>query len=478
MKKILFLSLFISFKMLGQSVLLTPNTISKQNSVFDDITIQSYSTYPGIIGIRANGTVALPTALASGDIISQLGVRGYNGTTFTTSRANIRFKATQNWTNIANGTAITFETTPDNSTTRTERMVINQDGEVGIGTISPTANLDVVRGTAPDGTAIFRGTTHASHFNYSSTEDTYIRGGINGANVIINDVAGLGNVGIGTTTPTKASLVVDKKIGAVHAIFGENTSGVAIESSYPGISFNGYYNGGRKPLSNGFVGGMAMNPSTGLISIYNTFASGTAGTNVTTQDVLTMDNLGKVGIGISNPQEKLHVVGRIRASNLTGSGNRSVSADANGNLIISTGGIAFSAKKVGASNLNVLPNTSYTIPFSVEEYDYQSSFNNSTGEFTAPISGVYHLDASILWSSSSTGTGEAIMFLMVNGAINAGVITPINLNKSCTTQISRDIQLSSGDVVKIDISQTSATSQLITNTDYYVRFSGHLVFRF
>ncbi len=378
MKKLLLFSLFISFNVLGQSVTIVPSTIEKQNSALDDIRIQSYATYPGIIGIRANGTVAMPTALVSGDIISQLGVRGYTGIGFSTSRANIRFKATQNWTNTANGTAITFETTPDNSTIRTERMVINQDGEIGIGTISPTANLDVVRGTAPDGTAIFRGTTHVSHFNYSTNEDTYIRGGKTASNVIINDVAGLGNVGIGTITP----------------------------------------------------------------------------------------------------QEKLHVIGRIRASNLTGTGNRPVSADANGNIIISTGGIAFSAKKVGASNLSVLPTTSYIIPFVVEDYDYSSSFNNSTGEFTAPVSGVYHFDASILWGSSSVGSGESFMFLIVNGGFHENVTEPINLNKSCTTQINRDIQLTTGDVVRIEIFQNSATTQVITNTDYYARFSGHLVFRF
>jgi hypothetical protein len=81
--------------------------------------------------------------------------------------------------------------------------LITGTGRVGIGKPAPTAQLDVVRGNAPDGTAIFRGTTHVSHFNYSLAEDTYIRGGKFGSNVIINDVAGLGNVIIGLGTATE-----------------------------------------------------------------------------------------------------------------------------------------------------------------------------------------------------------------------------------------------------------------------------------
>ena len=77
-----------------------------------------------------------------------------------------------------------------------------------------------------------------------------------------------GKIGLGTNAPTKSFLVVDGKEGASHAIFGENTSGVSIESDYPGISFNGYYNAGRKAIVNGFVGGMAMNPTNGTITIY------------------------------------------------------------------------------------------------------------------------------------------------------------------------------------------------------------------
>jgi hypothetical protein len=63
-------------------------------------------------------------------------------------------------------------------------------GNVGIGFTNPstaTASLTVNRGSGSGGTAAFKGTTHWSHFNFSTTEDTYIRGGKNGSKVLIND---------------------------------------------------------------------------------------------------------------------------------------------------------------------------------------------------------------------------------------------------------------------------------------------------
>lgn len=77
---------------------------------------------------------------------------------------------------------------------------ISSAQNVGIGTTSPGASLDVIRGTATGGTAQFRGTNNISHFNHGSTEETYIRGGKVGSHVILNDL-GSGFVGIGTSSP-------------------------------------------------------------------------------------------------------------------------------------------------------------------------------------------------------------------------------------------------------------------------------------
>jgi hypothetical protein len=64
-------------------------------------------------------------------------------------------------------------------------------GKVGInsGSINLTANLEVYRApTSNAGSAVFKGTTHYSHFHFGVNEDTYIRGGKDGGKVIINDI--------------------------------------------------------------------------------------------------------------------------------------------------------------------------------------------------------------------------------------------------------------------------------------------------
>lgn len=81
------------------------------------------------------------------------------------------------------------------------RMVITSNGEVKIGGVGTAgANFDVARGTNDGGTAIFRGTSHISHFNHSINEHTYIRAGKNNGFVILNDIPG-GRVGIGYSNP-------------------------------------------------------------------------------------------------------------------------------------------------------------------------------------------------------------------------------------------------------------------------------------
>jgi len=105
---------------------------------------------------------------------------------------------------------ITFNTNGTDGTnpsvSPTERMRINSDGLVGIGTTSPSANLEVVGGsnTATSfGSFIVRNSSNAGmSFGASSTSYAWIQGNIYGTGIapIVLQSNG-GNVGIGITNP-------------------------------------------------------------------------------------------------------------------------------------------------------------------------------------------------------------------------------------------------------------------------------------
>ena len=118
------------------------------------LTFDSYGTVASnIIGRRAEGTVGSPSHFLTDDALLVLNGRGYGATGFSNaSRAAIRLNAAENWTDTAQGAYIRFETTPNGSTTRAERMRITDSGNVGIGRI-PTANQLEVEGKASKTTA-------------------------------------------------------------------------------------------------------------------------------------------------------------------------------------------------------------------------------------------------------------------------------------------------------------------------------------
>lgn len=70
-------------------------------------------------------------------------------------------------------------------------MVVNNLGWMNVGSAdAPATTLQVARGSAADGTAMLKGTTHASYFNKGANENTYIRAGLDNGTVYINDVPG------------------------------------------------------------------------------------------------------------------------------------------------------------------------------------------------------------------------------------------------------------------------------------------------
>jgi hypothetical protein len=109
----------------------------------------------GVKGLRVlsniNGvasTITLDHQRRTGDLATSAGIgpgitfRGFDGSNFQ-SMAGIFALSDGTVTNTSSPAAISFQTTPSGSTTSTERMRITGAGNVGIGTSSPNAKVDV-----------------------------------------------------------------------------------------------------------------------------------------------------------------------------------------------------------------------------------------------------------------------------------------------------------------------------------------------
>lgn len=129
---------------------------------------------------------------------------------------------------------------------RKNALTILKNGNIGIGIADPISSLDIQGSNLG-----FR-----SHFNYKGdgSEDTYIRGGAAGSQVIINDVAGLGSVGIGLSNPNEI-LDVNGRMRIRHTVIEgfPYTSGLWMSNSTNSLSgADGAFYGMKTDTETGF----------------------------------------------------------------------------------------------------------------------------------------------------------------------------------------------------------------------------------
>ena len=231
----------------GQSIIITPDELSKsQNSSSNtpDIKLIRYNSNPRLIGISARGSEIAPSALINNDLLFSINVRGFNGSVFpSSSSATLQFYASENWSENALGTKILFGTTPNGSTVHSHRMIINHDGNIGIGSLNPKSKLHISSGlsgvTPNSDPAVFIEDNRNTYLNlaapdanetgvlFGRPEDTGTSGGIiyrankdmhlrTNGNTTRMTVSSTGNVGIGTTIPAakldiNGDVVIKKK---------------------------------------------------------------------------------------------------------------------------------------------------------------------------------------------------------------------------------------------------------------------------
>lgn len=168
----------------------------------------SYGNYSEIFGQRANGTKASPTVVVNNDILFAITGDGWDGDSFEIG-CQVDVQASETWSGTARGSRVVFKTTPNASTTLTERWRVEQSGNLimsGDLDVTPTtdnqgeigtASLRFTRGSFVELVATTIGPVAAQqHALPAVTSDTV---------VLINASQTLANKTL--TTPTIASFV-------------------------------------------------------------------------------------------------------------------------------------------------------------------------------------------------------------------------------------------------------------------------------
>ncbi len=202
---------------------------------------------------------------------------------------------------------------------------------VGIGNTNPAYPLDIngrtrIRGGASASasaglwlTGFGTAANQNKAFMGMSTDSTLgLYGDVGAGWAMLMDVRS-GNVGIGNGVfMTRAGLTVDKKMGATHAIFGNNTNGVAIESNFPGIGLNCYYNGSRKTMETGYSGYIGVNSFSGGMQFMVSPQSNSPDVTTSYHTAIFIKPNGMTGIGVTDPAYMLDIGERMRIRSVPG----------------------------------------------------------------------------------------------------------------------------------------------------------------
>ena len=263
---------------------------------------------PSVNLVNLRGNSSVPAVMRSGE---SLGSITFNGSSDTSGNykegAAIWATATQNYSNSAAGTSLSFYTTANNTNLSTPRMIIDQNGFVGMGTLFPTARLHMAAGSATsapikltsgvllstpaDGAIEYDGTS----LYYTDSTNTRRALASTGGNQTISGVntfTGVTNISNNTasTNPQNGALVVSGGVGVGGSI---NVTG--------SVSASNIYTGAGTAALPSHSFGADTSTGTWLPSA-GTLAFSTSGS-----EKVRLTSSGNFGIGTTTPAASLTV---------------------------------------------------------------------------------------------------------------------------------------------------------------------------
>jgi hypothetical protein len=208
----------------------------------------------------------------------------------------------------------------DAAATLQQRLVISSDGNIGVqGNNNPGAPISFSN-TLGNKLSFF-GNPSAGHYGVgitnsllqiysaSTADDIALGVGRSASFTEAMRIKGNGNVAISSSsTPNIAGLVVNKSVNNVHAVFGSNTTGISVESNFPALAFNSYYNGSNRiALAGGHIGYFGMNPGNGDFIFGVSGSPAASGSSALIATNLVLNRFGQLGIGVTLPTARLQV---------------------------------------------------------------------------------------------------------------------------------------------------------------------------
>jgi hypothetical protein len=398
----------------GRLILRSRSGESNGNITFEGHNSQEYArfTSSGYLGIGTTSpsrplhvyneldTLAI---FESTDFQSRIEIKDPTGSSELENRGGIlNLKADS--LNVAENSRIEFSV--DNS----EKMRIDSNGNVGIGTTSPATTLDV-NGTVTADNYLYLRSPTGSAFEARS-EDSYVTLSAQARNLnyvgnrhifLGSDfsermrIESSGNVGIGTSSPTSSLHIVNSGLAAQLRI--SNTTADA--TTKYGTVLGSHYTNSEEPItgmlltSNSSSTGGTVSIGGGISSAnaVNNIVFYTAANNTTLvgTERLRIDSSGNVGIGTSSPADKLHIEGNI----YLGASSRTIYSGGSANLIFqnNTGNMIFSrsngsseSMRIDSSGNLLVGTTSYNndnagIGLGASNFFYATRSSNLVGSF-------------------------------------------------------------------------------------------------
>jgi hypothetical protein len=183
-----------------------------------------------------------------------------------------------------------------------ERMRIASNGNVGIGTTSPSEKLHVSGNARIEGDLTVNGSYTQIDTDVNTTEQWNVTNDGTGPAVTINQ--------------TGAQDIMDVQDDGTSVFYIEDGGNVGIGTNTPVGKFNSYISATRQLTHNGNGGDLSIISDNNSAPVFYVKGTGTADlVNIfdNTTEVFTILDGGNVGVGTTSPSQKLEVIGNIKA---------------------------------------------------------------------------------------------------------------------------------------------------------------------